>query len=171
MGDVRRLVALVALSVVACTGDPAPRGTVVEAVSEPLPALEGPSVVGDERLSTADLRGSILVINVWATWCEPCRRELPAFARVAEDYAGRGVRFLGINYQDDRAAAAAWIERDYALPYPSIYDRSGESAAALGFPGLPDTFFVDEDGTMRFRALGEISERQLRSTIDRMLEG
>lgn len=166
----RRIVAIALVALAACGGD-VPRRTQVERVAEPVPVLEGSSVTDEgTTLSTVDHRGSILVINVWATWCDPCRDELPAFVRTAAAYEDRGVRFLGINYQDDRAAASAWIERDYAIPYPSIYDPSGESAAAFGFPGLPDTFFVDASGTMRFRAFGELTEAQLRATLDRMLE-
>ena len=161
------LCALVALT--ACGPGETPGRTQVEVVSEPVPVLEGPSVTDDRTISTSDFQGSILVINVWATWCDPCRDELPAFVRAADAYRDRGVRFLGINYQDDRAAARAWIERDYRIPYPSIYDPSGESAATFGFPGLPDTFFVDEEGMMRFRAFGQLSESQLKATLDRML--
>jgi DsbE subfamily thiol:disulfide oxidoreductase len=166
---VPRIIAFVLIALVACGGDVVHR-TQVERVLEPVPVLDGSSVTDEATtISTVDFRGSILVINVWATWCDPCREELPAFVRAAEAYQDRGVRFLGINYQDDRAAAAAWIERDYRIPYPSIYDPSGESAATFGFPGLPDTFFVDEEGMMRFRAFGQLSESQLKATLDRML--
>lgn len=164
-----RLLPIVLVVLTACGGE-VPRRTQIERVDEPVPVMEGQSVTDEQTtLSIADHRGSILVINVWATWCDPCRDELPAFARAAEAYRDRGVRFLGINYQDDRAAATAWIERDYELPYPSLYDPSGESAALFGFPGLPDTIFVDASGTMRFRAFGELTEQQLRTTLDRML--
>lgn len=159
------------VTVVACT-EPAgsPTATAIEEVAHPMPVIEGPSVVDDAPLAAADFRGSILVVNVWATWCDPCRSELPAFARVALDYADRRVRFLGVNYQDDRAAAKRWILHDYRLPYPSIFDPSGETAATLGFPYVPDTYFVDAGGTIRYRRYGEITESQLRSTIERMLE-
>jgi thiol-disulfide isomerase/thioredoxin len=169
MAHVRRIgLGLLALALVACGSDPAV-GTILERVAEPLPRIEGRSVIGDERLSTGDFRGSILVINVWATWCIQCRTELPALARVARDYADRDVGFLGINYRDGRAGATLWIERDFRLPYPSIYDPWGDTAVELAYPAPPATYFVDEGGTIRYRAIGELSEERIRSTIDRML--
>lgn len=137
--------------------------------SEPLPRLSGESVVDGAALSSADFAGDVLVINAWATWCVPCRQEQPALIRVFERYRDRGVSFLGIDHLDDRASATNWIEDEFAVPYPSLFDPSGEFAATLGYPGLPATFVVDEDGIIRFRRFGPITERMLTEMLDRVL--
>jgi thiol-disulfide isomerase/thioredoxin len=140
---------------------------VVQRLSEPLPELTGEAVDGSQ-VSTADLTGQVLVVNVWATWCHPCEKEQPALVRVAKTYADRGVRFLGVNAQDGVAAARAWIER-FDVPYPSLYDPAGRSAAKLGYIGLPDTYIVDPSGTIKVAINGETTEAQLSGLIDEVL--
>jgi thiol-disulfide isomerase/thioredoxin len=152
------LVSLLAVVSGACTTD-----------TTQLPRLDGESVVDGSALSTADYSGDVLVINAWATWCEPCKQEQPALIRVFERYRDRGVSFLGIDHLDDRASATRWIEEDFAVPYPSLFDPAGEFAATLGYPGLPATFVVDRSGTIRFRQFGPITERMLTSMLDQVL--
>jgi thiol-disulfide isomerase/thioredoxin len=148
------------------TSDPRQEGGVAE-LDEPFPGLEGEAVVGPP-IDTGSMDWSVLVVNVWATWCEPCRREQPALLRVQEGYSGRGVEFVGVNYNDDRAAAERWIER-FTVPYPSLYDPQGRTAASLGFPFLPDTYLVDADGTTRYAVYGETSAQELSGLIDELL--
>jgi cytochrome c biogenesis protein CcmG/thiol:disulfide interchange protein DsbE len=87
---------------------------------------------------------------------------------LADRYEGDGVRFLGINYQDDRDAARAWV-REFGVPYPSLFDPAGRSAADLGFPALPDTYVVDRDGTIRWVVYGAFDERELTRMIEDVL--
>ena len=148
------------------TSDPREEGGVAE-LEDPFPGLDGESVVGSP-VDTGSMDWSVLVVNVWATWCEPCRREQPALLRVRDDYAGRGVEFVGVNYRDDRAAAERWID-GFSVPYPSLYDPDGRTAGTLGFPFLPDTYLVDADGTMRFVVYGETSAQELSGLIDDLL--
>jgi len=137
------------------------------AMNTPLPPLEGDSVSGG-RVDFADLRGHVAVVNVWATWCAPCRAEQPGLARAADRYADRGVRFLGLNYQDNRAAARAWVD-EFDVPYESLFDEQGRYADDLGFPYLPDTYVVDADGTIRWAIYGETNEEELSGLIDEVL--
>ena len=140
----------------------------VAQVDQPLPRLSG-ETVDDEHLDAATYAdGNVLVINVWADWCAPCRREQPMLVRLADRYRDDGVRFLGINYQDDRDAARAWI-REFRVRYPSLFDPSGRSAADLGFPALPDTYVVDPGGTIRWVVYGETDEQELSRMIDDVL--
>jgi len=97
-----------------------------------------------------------------------CRREQPQLVRLANDYADDGVRFLGINYQDDRDAAQAWVS-DFDVPYPSLFDPWGRTAVHLGFPALPDTYVVDAEGTVRWVVYGETSGSQLARLIEDVL--
>jgi DsbE subfamily thiol:disulfide oxidoreductase len=140
----------------------------VARMDRPLPRLAGETLDGDRIHAAAYGEGRVLVINVWADWCAPCRREQPQLVRLADGYEDRGVRFMGINYQDDRDAAKAWVE-EFGVPYPSLYDPSGRTAADLGYPALPDTYVVDREGTVRWVVFGETDERELAGLIDDVL--
>lgn len=137
------------------------------AMSSPLPALEGEAVSGG-TVDLAAFRGHVTVLNVWATWCGPCRREQPGLVRAAKHYADRGVRFVGLNYQDNRAAARAWID-EFHVPYDSLLDEAGSFADDLGFPYLPDTYIVDAEGTIRWVIYGETNQDEVSGLIDEVL--
>ena len=136
-------------------------------IDEAFPGLRGESVLGPP-VDTASSGWSVLVVNIWATWCEPCRREQPALQQVQASYDDRGVEFVGVDYRDDRAAAERWI-RDFDVTYPSLYDPDGRTAATLAFPFLPDTYLVDASGTMRYAIYGETSVEELSGLIDELL--
>lgn len=148
------------------TSDPREEGGVAS-IEEPMPQLQGEAVVGP-GVDTDEMDWSVLVVNVWATWCEPCRREQPALQRVQAEFEGRGVEFLGIDYRDDRAAAERWIA-DFGVTYPSLSDPDGRAAALLGFPFLPDTYLVDSSGSMRYVVYGETSAEELSGLIEGLL--
>ena len=160
------LFAAVTLLAASCEGADSALG--VAQVERPLPPLAGETLDGGHLDAASYADGDVLVINVWATWCVPCRREQPLLVRVSDRYRDEGVRFLGINYQDDRNAARAWV-REFRVPYPSLFDPSGRTAADLGFPALPDTFVVDPGGTIRWVEYGEIDERRLVDMIEDVL--
>jgi cytochrome c biogenesis protein CcmG/thiol:disulfide interchange protein DsbE len=145
----------------------------VRQMSSPAPDVGGQGLDGGQH-AIADARGHVLVVNVWATWCGPCQDELPAIVRVAHTYAGRGVRFLGLDYADDSAQAREWVRR-YGMPYPSISDPSGRFADDLGFVGLPDTYIVDRNGTIRYWLAGAIDdpseEKAFTALLDEVLAG
>jgi thiol-disulfide isomerase/thioredoxin len=165
------LVAVMALA--GCTrsgggGSSSDASTSVRAVDEPLPTLSGQSLDGHE-LSSADYAGEVLVVNAWASWCEPCILEQPELVQVAKRYASRGVAFLGLDHMDQDAAAQAWVE-SYHVPYPSIADPSGTFAASLDYVGLPDTYVVDRTGTIRYViGPGATSASQLSGVLDQVL--
>jgi len=134
------------------------------------PDISGKGVDG-ERLELSDYRGKIVVLNVWGSWCAPCRAEAPNLAKVARDTKGKDVQFVGINTRDlDRANAKAF-ERNYEVDYPSFYDPSGR--LILRFPkgslspqAIPSTLILDRHGKIAVRALKELSEKELRSALD-----
>ena len=140
----------------------------VVTMHEPLPTISGPSVADGSKLSSDDYRGQVLVLNVWATWCDPCRREQPGLVNVANAYASKGVAFLGINYEDQDAAARAWIKQ-FGVPYPSLADPSGRTAAQLKYPNVPDTIIVDASGTQRYLFIGQTSQEELSHYLDLVL--
>ena len=140
----------------------------VVTLNEPLPTVSGPSVADGTPLSSDDYRGKVLVLNVWATWCGPCRLEQPDLVRVANAYASKGVRFLGINYEDQDAGARAWIKQ-FGVPYPSFADPSGRTAAQLKYPNVPDTIIVDASGTQRYLLIGQTNQVELSKYLDLVL--
>jgi thiol-disulfide isomerase/thioredoxin len=136
-------------------------------VSDPLPRLEGRTVAGG-TFGPADYRGAVVVVNAWATWCGPCRREQPALQRAYHRFKDRGVVFVGLNERDDDAAARAWI-REFGVGYPSLSDPSGAYARDFDFVGLPDTYVADAGGTMRYAIVGQLDEDELISAIEDVL--
>jgi thiol-disulfide isomerase/thioredoxin len=117
------------------------------------PVIEGEDLDG-KPLSSADFAGKTLVVNVWGSWCPPCRKEAPALQEVAKEYADKGVQFLGVNVRDNRAAAKAY-EAKFKISYPSLDDPSQKSV--LGFKGnlpaqgIPTTWIIDSKGRVAVR--------------------
>lgn len=129
------------------------------------PDFTMPNLDGGEPISLSDFRGKIVVLNVWASWCLPCRKEAPALQAAWEDYSGRGIQFLGSNYQDDRDAARAFVG-EFGITYPSVFDPSGRLAVDYGFFGLPSTFVIDRSQRIRFRFTGYLTATTLRAALD-----
>lgn len=138
----------------------------------PAPDVAGTTLDGG-RWSLADHRGQVVVLNVWASWCAPCRAEAPALKSVSEEFAGQGVAFVGLNTRDSDVPALAF-ERRYAISYPSLVDRDGRLqllfAGDLNPNAIPSTVVVDRDGRVAARILGRASEAALRSVLTALLD-
>jgi len=113
----------------------------------------------------ADLRGRGLVVNFWSSWCVPCQREMPLLARLAKEYDGQSVSFVGVAVWDLKSDAQTFLNR-YSPGYPAGLDERGTIAIDFGVGGLPETFFVRPDGTLTRRWIGEVSETQLRRFVE-----
>jgi thiol-disulfide isomerase/thioredoxin len=158
---------VLSLTAAACTtGDDSIFG--VAEMDRPLPRLVGETLDGTKLDAAAHAGGEVLVINVWAHDCAPCRTEQPELVDLAGRYAADGVRFLGINYDDDLDAAKAWVG-EFDVPYPSLFDPSGRTAAQLGYPALPDTYVVDREGTIRWVVFGATDGQELAGLIEDVL--
>jgi cytochrome c biogenesis protein CcmG, thiol:disulfide interchange protein DsbE len=149
------------------TGDDASRGVTESGAA---PAFTLPRLIGEGKLSSHDLKGSPYVLNFWATWCDPCRAEMPAFEKVWEKYRRRGVVVVGVNINDDLAAAGDFA-RGLGITYPLVVDENDELATELGVKGLPQTFFIDGAGEVVSSGarLGLVTEAELTKTIESML--
>ena len=113
--------------------------------------------LGGGTVSSEELRGRPVVLNFWASWCIPCREEMPAFERMWQRYRDRGIQVIGVNYQDSEAGADEFVE-EIGVSYPIALDTSGSLARELGVQGLPQTFFIDEEFRFEKLTVGKASE-------------
>jgi cytochrome c biogenesis protein CcmG, thiol:disulfide interchange protein DsbE len=129
--------------------------------------------ISGETISLHDLRGQPVLINLWASWCPPCRAEMPAMQRVYDEYREQGFEILAINttYQDDAAAAQAFVEQ-LGLTFPILWDLDGSVSNQYQTRAMPTSFFVDAEGIIQEVVVGgPMSEALLRIRIEQLLEG
>jgi cytochrome c biogenesis protein CcmG/thiol:disulfide interchange protein DsbE len=127
------------------------------------PRLErslGPSLA-DGRLSLADLRGTPVALNLWASWCTPCREEAGRLERGWRLLGPKGVVFLGLDIQDLRGNARDFMGK-YGVTYPSVREPERDVADDYGATGIPETYFIDRRGRVVAHARGPVTDRQLR---------
>lgn len=119
-----------------------------------------------------DLPGEILVVNLWASWCFPCRAEHPVLTAASEVYQDRGVHFIGIVYQDRESAAIGFLDQfGRGVNYTYVMDPDSRATVELGVFGIPETYFVDREGIIRGKVQGEISPSLLLATIEDLIAG
>ena len=119
--------------------------------------------LADYRLALGQLRGMPVVVNVWASWCGPCREDAPLLAGANRSY-GDGVRFIGVDILDERGSARAFM-REHGWTYPSVYDPSGAIRDGLGLLGQPVTLFYAAEGSLVGRWAGPLNRSALASNL------
>ncbi|MFJ7331682.1 TlpA family protein disulfide reductase [Streptomyces sp. NPDC101110] len=139
--------------------------TVAQGKRTPAPDLSGKTIAG-KTLDVADYKGKVVVLNVWGSWCNPCRAEAKYFAKVSKAYADKGVQFVGINTRDTSTGAALAFEKDWGITYPSLYDPTGKlllrfKKGTLNPQAIPSTLILDRDGKIAARSLSALSEERL----------
>ena len=120
------------------------------------------------EISLSDLRGQVVVVNFWASWCPPCRAEAPLLEEAWRSYRDRGVVFLGVDYVDTEAEARAYL-REFGVTYPNGPDRGSRIARAFGITGIPDTFFIDRQGIVARAYPMPIDRATLVAALEEML--
>lgn len=141
-------------------------------IGKPVPDLTLPLLDGVGEMSLADLRGEIVVVNFFASWCLQCRGEHDDLVATAEAFAGSGVRVIGISYQDlpeDTLSFLDELGRSSATTYTT--DPGSRAAIAFGVFGVPETYFIDAEGVLRGKIQGESNAVLLGETIDRIRRG
>ena len=134
-----------------------------EAPDFTLPALDGGAPV-----SLADARGRPVVLNLWASWCNPCRKEFPLLKAARAKYAKDGLEVIGVSYRDIPSDARAFADSKGAT-WPLARDPGGALAAAYGVRAIPQTFFIAPDGTIGSRVFGITSAEELDAEIQQIL--
>ncbi|HEY5962468.1 MAG TPA: DsbE family thiol:disulfide interchange protein [Xanthobacteraceae bacterium] len=135
----------------------------------PLPAIEG--LVRDGTpvpgIASADFKGAVSLVNVWASWCVPCHDEAPLLLKLAED---KRIRVLGINYKDQPENARRFIGR-YGNPFVAVgTDANGRASIDWGVYGVPETFVIDREGRIAFKLVGPISPQNLEQALKPQIE-
>ncbi len=131
------------------------------------PRVSG-TTLGGARLSLAQFRGHVVVLNFWGSWCTPCRAEAPVLAALSQHFGPSGVRFLGVDIRDTPATAEAF-QRDFRITYPSLNDPGDQIAldfhSTVPPAGIPTTLVISRTGLIAARVIGGVSYPGLRSLI------
>jgi len=135
---------------------------------KPAPVLSGTDLEG-QPLSTEDFAGKVLVVNLWGSWCAPCRKEAPALQKASAELADQNVQFVGLLTKDDPASAKAFNAK-FDITYPSIDDSAGRNQAAfadsLPSVAIPTTWVIDANGKVAARVMGELTDATLRGLVE-----
>lgn len=129
------------------------------------------AALAGEPITLSELRGQVVVLNLWASWCPPCRAEMPALNAVYEKFRDQGLVVLGVNttFQDDEAKARAAVQ-EWGLTFPIVFDRDGATSRQYRLQAMPTTFFIGRDGVIRDIVFGgPMSEALIASKIEKLM--
>lgn len=140
-------------------GQPAP-DFALEVINSPTPG---------NRIGLADMRGKVVVLDFWASWCGPCRAQAPIIDRLSKQFESEPVRVVGINTSDQLRAATKFL-KDAALSYPSVLDKDGAVARAYSAFELPTLVIVDPSGKISFRAARLVGEKEIADAVKEALK-
>ena len=164
IGVVVALVALLAYGLASNEPDRGIEEALQQGQREPAPALELPRLSGDGQGSLDDYRGQVVVLNFWASWCEPCRDESPLLQRWHERLAKQDATVLGVDAFDGIGRARAFIDK-YGLTYPMLRDGAGDTRERFGILGFPETFVIDREGRIAAFARGPVGDAFMRENV------
>jgi cytochrome c biogenesis protein CcmG/thiol:disulfide interchange protein DsbE len=146
------------------------KGTTTIAVGDPVPDRVLPALPGPGHGSIDEHRGEWVLVNLWASWCIPCREEAPALERFYRQRDADGTTVVGINVQDNRDDAVAFL-RDHPTTYPQLRSVGDERSSAFGSTGVPENFLVDPHGRLALIWRGPVDDSFLRDRVVPLIEG
>jgi peroxiredoxin len=126
-----------------------------------------------QQITLSELQGDPIIVNLWASWCPPCRAEMPAIQKVYDQNQARGLQVLAVNmtYQDSETAAEAFVQ-EYELSFPVLLDMTGMVGNGYQMRALPSTYFIDREGIIQQVIIGgPMSEATLQSAVEALFEG
>jgi thiol-disulfide isomerase/thioredoxin len=161
---------LLALVLGGCASTPATDAGAPVALEAPAPPLALPTLDGAQTIDLEDLRGNVVLVNFWASWCEPCKREMPLLQQWHQQYSDAGLVVLGVDtlYQDERAAAEAFVQTNN-ITYPILADEAGDTQQPWLIQGLPRTYVIDRDGLVHALKLGEFTQADFDAQVAPLL--
>ena len=162
------LVALLAYGLASKEGDSGIDQALARGEREPAPAVRLPRLEGGGQGSLASFRGRVVVLNFWASWCEPCRKESPLLERWHRRIAKRGGTVLGVDVLDVSSDARGFV-REYGLSYPMLRDREGDSQREFGVVGYPESVVIDRKGRIAAVKRGPVDDAWLRRVLPPLL--
>ncbi|SFE82916.1 TlpA family protein disulfide reductase [Blastococcus tunisiensis] len=165
------LVVLVALTGIVLAGRLGSTGPQDSALLDgPAPGLTGPTLDGG-TFELADWDGEVVLVNVWASWCAPCRREQPLLLEAHSALGPQGLRIVGIDVRDDADDARAFLAEHGGAPWPNVVDPDGVRAVEWGTFALPETYLVGRDGSVVAKASGELDAAWIDEHVVPLLAG
>ena len=169
MGFVLLIIALLIYGLISTNAGSNKEGAIAPSAREKAPDKKLPVLGSKGEKSLADWRGKVIVVNIWASWCGPCRDEAPVLERIWRKNRKDGVVMVGINTMDVTNDALKFV-RQYKITFPSLRDGDGERKRAWGATGVPETYLVDRDGKIAWLRRGPIEGPELQRAIDRVLK-
>lgn len=136
-------------------------------VGKPAPDFDLVTVDGGQRVQLGSLRGAVVIVNFWASWCAACQTEEPVLEDAFTRYRDRGVVLLGISFQDSSTDARAYAARNH-IPWPLLSDPGSRTGLEYGVTGLPETYFIGPDGRIGQKAAGPVTTRLVTEEVKRL---
>lgn len=146
------------------------KGATTIAVGDPVPDKTLPALPGPGKGSIADHRGEWVLVNLWASWCGPCREEAPVLERFYRRNRNRDTTVVGINVQDNEDDALAFL-REHPTGYPQLRSVGNERSRAFGSTGVPENFLVDPRGRLALIWRGVVDDQFLAEAVEPLIEG
>ena len=146
------------------------KGTTRVAVGDPVPDKVLPTLPGPGHSSIAEHQGEWVLVNLWASWCIPCREEAPVLEHFYRRQHANDTTVVGINVQDNRDDAVAFL-RDHPATYPQLRSVGDERVRAFGSTGVPENFLVNPRGKVALIRIGPVDDRYLHDQVEPLIEG
>src|SRR6266581_7319344 len=139
-------------------------------VGKPAPSFTLAMLNGQpgSRLSLTDFKGKPVVLNIWASWCDPCKRETPLLQSEWKQAQSHGIAFIGMDFQDKQSDGLSFLQQ-HGVTYPNVVDPDGSTAINYGVTGVPETVFIDRHGMVIHKVIGELTEQTLQSDLQILL--